>query len=84
MMSIKLPECRMLKENVVFIQTQLMSALSNSGTVQQTSAPPMNMNLFCQHWTNNLKQVYMNRRQKETENTIIDHKLNFYKNAFTG
>ena len=39
-------EFRMLKENVVINQTQLMSALSYSGTVQQTSAPPMDMNLF--------------------------------------
>ena len=51
------PECRMLKENVVINQTQLMSALSYSGTVQQTSAPPMDMKFFCQQLTNNLKQV---------------------------
>ena len=51
------PDCRMLKEDVVINQTQLISALSYSGTVQQTSAPPMNMNLFCQQLTNNLKQV---------------------------
>ena len=51
------PECRMLKENIVINRTQLMSALSYSGTVQQTSASPMNMNLFCQQLTNNLKQV---------------------------
>ena len=51
------PDFGMLKENVVNNQTQLMSAFSYSGTVQQTSAPPMDMNLFCQHSANNLKQV---------------------------
>ena len=50
------PECRMLKEIVVINQTQLMSALSYSGTVRQTSAPPMDMNLFCQQLTNNLSK----------------------------
>ena len=61
----------MLKVNVVISQTQLMSALSNSGTVQQTSAPPMDMNLFCQQLANNLKQVLMNQREKDTDNRII-------------
>ena len=51
------PESRILKENVVINQTQFMSALPYSGTIQQTSAPPMDMNLFCQQLTNNLKQL---------------------------
>ena len=51
------PDCGMLKEKVVINQTQLMSAFSYSGTVQPTSAPPMDMNLFCQQSTNNLKQA---------------------------
>ena len=50
------PECRMMKENVIN-QTQLMSTLSYRGTVQQTSAPPMDMNLFLSIDDNNLKQL---------------------------
>ena len=44
------PECRMLKENALINQTQLMSAFSYSGTLQQTSAPPTDMEFFFNSW----------------------------------
>ena len=40
------PDCRILEDSVVVNQTQLLSALSYSGTNYQSSGPQMDINLF--------------------------------------